>query len=405
MVTCAVVSRRVAWTVALLGALTMTVSQVDRTMLAVLAPSVTKALEISETAYGWLTSAFSIAYLVAVPLSGWWIDRAGARRGLLTSVWLWSGVAALHALVPGFATLFMLRIALGIAEGPSFPGAAQTVYRMLPADERSRGFGLLFTGSSLGAMLAAPLASLLYDAGGWRVAFLGTAMIGLAWVPLWRLATRAPAVRAQLDARPTATATTTPPTFRTLVTHPMMVRALIAILAVAPVVGFGMLWTSKYLVRAFQISQGAVGHYVWLPPLGFDAGALLFGDLAARHARRSSAPPRLLFLIAAALASTIACLPLAETAWSGVAIVSLSLVGGGAIYTLVTTDLLARMPSETVSFAGGIMTGAQSVALIAASPLIGRSVDAYQSFDTAAVVLGAVVIPGSAIWLAWRTPR
>jgi MFS family permease len=185
----------------------------------------------------------------------------------------------------------------------------------------------------------------------------------------------------------------------------MMVRALIAILSAAPVVGFGMLWTSKYVVRAFGLSQGTVGHYVWLPPLGLDVGALLFGDLAARHARRSSTPPRLLFLIATALACSIACLPLAETAWSGVAIVAVSLVGGGAIYTLVTTDLLARMPPETISFAGGILTGAQSLALIVASPLIGRSVDAYQSFDTAAIALGAIAIPGAVIWLAWRTPR
>src|SRR5512139_3534781 len=96
----AMVSRRVAWSVALAATFTMTVSYIDRTTLAVLAPSVTKALGISETAYGWLASAFSIAYLLATPLSGWWIDRIGARRGLVWSVLLWTIVAALHAVVP-----------------------------------------------------------------------------------------------------------------------------------------------------------------------------------------------------------------------------------------------------------------------------------------------------------------
>src|SRR5215212_8817730 len=102
-----------AWQVAIVATLTMTVSYVDRQTLAVLAPSVTKALNISNEAYGWLGSAFSIAYLFGTPLSGWWIDRIGARRGLVASVLAWSAVAALHAVVPGFGMLFALRLALG----------------------------------------------------------------------------------------------------------------------------------------------------------------------------------------------------------------------------------------------------------------------------------------------------
>ena len=110
---------------------------VDRQTLAVLAPTVTQALGISEQNYGWLASAFSIAYLVGAPLAGRMIDAVGARRGLLGAVVVWSIVAALHALAPGFAVLFALRIALGLAEAPSFPGAAQTVHRALPRRARS----------------------------------------------------------------------------------------------------------------------------------------------------------------------------------------------------------------------------------------------------------------------------
>src|SRR5262245_56279101 len=135
----------------------MTVSYIDRSTLAVLGPSVKSALDIDATEYGWLTSAFSMAYLIATPLAGWWIGRIGARRGLVGSVLLWTAVSALHALVPGFGVLFALRIALGMAEGPSFPGAAQTIQRVLPPNERARGFGVLFTGSSLGGMIVPPL--------------------------------------------------------------------------------------------------------------------------------------------------------------------------------------------------------------------------------------------------------
>jgi len=392
-------SRRLAWIVTLTAMLTMTVSYIDRSTLAVLAPTVTKALDINETAYGWLTSAFSLAYLVATPLAGWWLDRAGARRGMLASVLVWSLIAAAQAFVPTFAMLLVVRILLGLAEGPSFPGAAQTMQRVLPGRDHPRGFGLLFMGSSIGSMLAPPLVTWLYRLQGWRVAMLATAAIGLLWVPLWITLTSRADVRERLDAR--GAAGQPKPTLAELVRHPLMIRALIAILAVAPSVGFMASWGSKYLVRRFAIDQGDVGHYLWLPPLLLDVGAFGFGDLAARVARGAGVPPRTLFMIAAALASTIALLPMVETPWQGIAVAACSLAGGGGIYTLTTADLLSRMPPTSVSLASGILAGAQSLSLFIANPLIGWTVDRTGDYVAVALGIGFWVLPGAAIWLVW----
>jgi predicted MFS family arabinose efflux permease len=397
--------RRVAWGVALVATLTMTVSYIDRATLAVLAPSVTKALDIDETAYGWLSASFSIAYLVATPLSGWWIDRAGARRGLVYSVLVWSSVAALHALVPGFGALLALRIALGFAEGPSFPGSAQTVQRILPPNERARGFGVLFTGSSIGGMLVPPLASWLYDLAGWRAAFLGTALIGLLWIPLWLYATTRAGVRERLDSPPDVVATAPRPTMRSLVRDPMMLRALVGIFAAAAVLGFLMTWGAKYLERTFGVVQGDVGGYLWLPPLCLDAGAILFGDLASRQRRAPGEPPRLLHAVGAAMAMCLALLPFASTPWEAMAIGGVAYAGGGAIYTLVTADLLSRMPQGSVSSAGGILAGSQSLALIIINPIIGRAVDHTGNYDGVAIVLGLAVVPTSIIWSMWPVRR
>jgi MFS transporter, ACS family, hexuronate transporter len=399
------IDRRVAWAVALAATLTMTVSYIDRATLAVLAPSVTKALDIDETAYGWLSASFSIAYLVATPLSGWWIDRAGARRGLVYSVLLWSSFAALHALVPGFGMLLALRIALGIAEGPSFPGSAQTVQRILPAGERARGFGVLFTGSSIGAMLVPPLASWLYDVSGWRVAFLGTAAIGLLWIPLWMYATSRPGVRQRLDTPAETVANTTRPTMRQLVRDPMMIRALFGIFAAAGVLGFLQTWGAKYLVREFRVLQEDVGQYLWLPPLCLDAGAILFGDLASRQRRAAGAPPRLLHAIAAVMATALALIPLADSPWEAMAFGGIAYAGGGAMYTLVTADVLSRMPQGSVSTAAGILAGSQSLALIIMNPIIGRAVDYTGNYIGVTITLGLLVIPTALIWSMWPVRR
>ena len=79
-------TRGQSWMLVLAATFTMTISYVDRQALAVLAPTITRELHISETRYGLMMSMFSLAYLVGAPFAGRWIDRVGARRGLLAAV-------------------------------------------------------------------------------------------------------------------------------------------------------------------------------------------------------------------------------------------------------------------------------------------------------------------------------
>jgi predicted MFS family arabinose efflux permease len=392
-------SRRTAWTVAMVATLTMTVSYIDRSSLAVLGHSVSKALDINETQFGWLASAFSIAYLFATPLAGWWIDRIGARRGLVISVLLWTTVAALHAIVPGFGILFAMRIALGITEGPSFPGASQTIQRVLPPEERPRGFGVLFTGSSIGGMIVPPLAGALFNIGGWRFAFLGTALAGLLWIPAWILVTRHPDVRARLDAH-TVKTDAPRPKLVDLARDRNVLRAWAAILAVAPVTGFGVTWGAKYLIAEQGLTQGQVGHYLWLPPLLFDLGAVVFGDLASRRPSRR----RALFVVGMLLATGIGFVHYADGPWPAVVVLGVAMAGGGVVYTLATADVLGCMPPNAISFAAGTIAAAQSMIHIIGNPLVGASIDHTGSYTAALVTTAAWVIPGCIAWLAIR-PR
>ena len=173
------------WSLAAVTTLAMSLSYVDRQTLSVLAPTITKALGISDVGYGWLGAAFSPPYLAGGPLAGMWIDRVGARRGLLGAVVAWSAVAALHALAPGFGALFAVRLALGLAESPTFPGGVQVVQRGLPGRSRARHVAPLRRDGAR------------WDAGsphrhrprgrfGWRAAFLGTAALAAAWRPVGR---------------------------------------------------------------------------------------------------------------------------------------------------------------------------------------------------------------------------
>lgn len=396
-----------AWLVVLVATSTMTVSYVDRQALAVLAPTITHDLELSETAYGWVGSAFSVAYLVGAPLAGLLVDRIGARRALPAAVLVWSAVAGAHALVVGFASLVALRIALGTAEAPSFPSAAQTVARVLPPEQREAGFGVLFTGSSIGAAIAAALLPWLEARYGWRAALLVSAAVGLSWLPVWWAATAHPAVRAALTApRPDDGGGLGP--LWAIARHPAVVRAVLAVLASAPINGFGLVWGAKVLVARHALVQADVGRYLWLPPLLFDAGAVGFGVLAALRTRRtgSDAPHRALFAVAGLLLACIGTLGVfgapSETTW----VIGVALAGGGAVYTLCTADMLGRVPPSQIAAAGSITAAAQSIALIIAFPVVGRVLDAtHGDYLRVGIGLAAWSVPGVVLWLLWDPRR
>jgi ACS family hexuronate transporter-like MFS transporter len=387
----------------------MSVSYIDRQALAAIAPSVRASLGIDHTQFGWLVSAFSMAYLVGAPAAGVVVDRLGARRGFAVAVVVWSMVAGAHALVTSFAMLFALRVLLGAAEAPSFPAAAQAVRRALPGARRTAAFGLLFTGSSIGSMVAAPLALSLEGRYGFRTAFSGTAAVGLLWIPLWLFMTRGDAIPA--EPRPSAPTPSVP--WLEVVRSPAVLRAVVAVFGSAPALMFVLNWSSQYLVEQWHMPKLETRWYLVVPPLLFDVGAVGFGwwastretpDAPATKAGTQTATRQThtpLFTLAAALASLLVLAPLAPSPGIAMAVFGAAAAGGGGIYVLVTADMLSRVPLDKTSAAGGMTAGAQSLAHILASPLVGMAVDRTHSYQAALVVLGLVVVPTSLAFVLW----
>jgi len=398
-----------AWAVVSIAVLAMTVSYVDRQALAALAPTVTSALGIDHTRYGWLTSAFSFAYLVGAPLGGVLVDRVGARRGLAGSLAAWSLIAAAHAAAPSFGALLALRVLLGLAEAPSFPGAAQTVRRVLDGGARDAGLGMIFTGSSVGAMIAGPITVALHMRFGWRAAFVGVAFVGLAWLPAWLTATRGAAgerLGARLPGLRATDASSAGDAFVALgelARMRMVMRSLVLIVTSAPAFMFGMSWFPLYLAGTHRISQAHLGAYVWVPPLLFDFGAIGFGAIATHV--RSARGPRALVAVSGLLVATLAVVPAADAAgagpWVATTLVATALAGVGALFSVVTGDMIARVDPARVSRVTGLAAAAQSLAHIVAGPVVGRAVDRAHGYAGVLPVLGLLAIPGAILWITW----
>jgi ACS family hexuronate transporter-like MFS transporter len=382
----------------------MAVSYVDRQTLSVLAPTVTQALGISDTAYGFLVMAFAISYLLVGPSAGALVDRIGARRGLPAAIVAWTLVAAAHALAPGFAALFVLRLLLGATEAPSFPAAAQVVQRALPPADRSRGMSAQFVGMSFGAMLAPAMANELASRFSWRAAFVGTAAIAAAWLPLWWAVTRKRDVRAALDTRPPARAAVRP---LDAGLHPAMRRGLVGVLAVVPASTFMLSWEAKFYVHETHLVQATLTPYLVTSAVLYDVGALLFGDLASRRsrARGDASPPRLLLAVGTLLlGSGMVVLWGAHT--PAVALAGMALVGAGrgAIVTLTISDTLARMPQPAVAAAAGVIASVQSLCAIVVSPIVGAVVE-HHGYSGLVLGLGAWAVPLAVAWIVWPAPE
>jgi ACS family hexuronate transporter-like MFS transporter len=362
--------RRDAWILVICAVLTNTVSFLDRNTLTTISPSVIKGLDIDQTMYGFALTAFACSYLIASPFAGRMLERIGARRGLLIAVLVWSTVSGLHALAVAYPLLLAMRAALGVAESPCLPGASQVIVRALPPPSRARAFGLLFIGSSLGGICAAPIAGYFDTRWGWQSAFLATATIGLAWVPIWLAVAFRQRSREVID-RPTEKPAGAPPaSLRAVLRDPIVLRGVLTVFFTSLPLSFPGGWGSQLLSVDFHIKN--VTHYNWLPSLGIDVGGLFFGDLMSRRYRRRGVGPDPAALTLALFLVTLGTWGAAASPDPWLAMISLGLILTGAtgVYTVMLAETTAHVPHAAAMIAGSV-TAVQALAFIVVSPLIG----------------------------------
>ena len=397
------VSRRGAWVLALVATFTMVVSYLDRQVLAVLSNEICHDLHIDETHYGFLASAFSIAYLVGTPLAGKWLDAIGVRRGLLIAVCAWTVVSAFHSLAFTFAAMFGMRILLGFAESPSFPGSAQTISRTMPVKERPRALGILFAGSPIGAIIAAPLSAVIAAHYGWRASFLGVAAIGAIWIPVWLFAAWRNPARDLLDLRAHAQTPQAKLSLPALLREKAVYRAMILVVGVAPTAGFLLLWGAKFMRHEFHATLQQLGALLIIPSLCFDIGSISFGDLAARRRKKFSnhdgKADSALLITGMLLVSCVGFLSFTQSPLQAALVMGVALAGAGGLFAMLTSDMLTRISPSLSARAAGFTAASQSLAYIIANPLIGKSVDAFSNYRVATFALAAAAIPACVAWL------
>src|SRR5260370_14955458 len=115
------------------------ISYIDRNTLALLIPTIMKETHLSAEQYGFIVSAFSVAYMVSNPVWGRLLDRFGLRAGMMAAVAFWTVASMTHSIARGFLTFAIARTALGLVEGATFPVGLPAVVHTFPPAKPASG--------------------------------------------------------------------------------------------------------------------------------------------------------------------------------------------------------------------------------------------------------------------------
>ncbi|MGV3590234.1 MAG: MFS transporter [Gammaproteobacteria bacterium] len=154
----------------------------DRNAINVLMPSIVGDLGLSNTQVGMLGSGLSAAWAISAYVVGAWSDRSGLRKPfLLASTIVFSLCSSLSGLAGSFATLLLVRIVMGFAEGPFLPICFAIMNVESTPSRRGVNAGLMQNvfASLLGTTLAPIVLTWLSQEFGWRPAFYFTGIPGL----------------------------------------------------------------------------------------------------------------------------------------------------------------------------------------------------------------------------------
>jgi len=163
---------------------------VDRGSIAVASPLMKGELQLSNEAYGWAVSAFFWVYAPVQLFAGWLCDRFSVYKLLATGILIWAASTLLMGFVGGFASLFVLRIMLGIGESLAFPGSSKIIARHVPAERRGVANAALAMGIALGPAVGTLVGGLILNFYGWRAIFFTFGILTLLWLAPWRQAVR-----------------------------------------------------------------------------------------------------------------------------------------------------------------------------------------------------------------------
>ncbi|CAN7463092.1 MFS transporter [Duganella sp. LjRoot269] len=408
---------RVRWLIlAILFAVT-TINYADRATIAIAGPELKKLLGLSPVQMGFVFSAFAWSYVLAQLPGGWLLDRFGSKVTYFFSIFLWSTFTMLMGTV-GFltgaaavATLFTLRLLIGAAEAPSFPGNSRLASAWFPTAERGTAAAIFNSAQYFATVLFAPLMGWLVHSFGWQSVFYVMGALGIVMSFVWRKTVYGPKDHPRINAAELAyieaggalvdlesknkvAATTELDTWsciRQLLGNRMLLGVYIGQYCINTLTYFFLTWFPVYLVTERHMTILKAGFVAALPAVAGFLGGVLGGVISDRMIKsgKSLSMARKTPIVGGMLLamSMIVC-NYVDADWLVVLVMSLAFFGKGvgALGWAVVAD---TSPKEAGGMSGALFNTFGNTAGITTPIVIGYILQETGSFAGALVFVGA----------------
>ena len=225
---------------------------------------------IPDDAFGYIASAFFIAYMISNAFSGFVIDKLGTRIGYSLSMAFWTTAGILHSLAMTPFQFGFFRFLLGIGEAGNWPAAIKLTSEWFPPNERSTASGIFNSGAAVGAVVAPPLIAWLGTTYGWQITFVVIGVLGYLWLALFWFTYYTPKKVVK-----EAKARIIPPL--KLIKNRFVSALTLSKVFMDPVWYFITFWIGRYLADVYGWNLAKIGWFAMFPFIVADFGNILGG--------------------------------------------------------------------------------------------------------------------------------
>jgi predicted MFS family arabinose efflux permease len=356
-------------------------SQFYRVSNSVIAPELTRDLDLSARQLGWAGSAFFFAlFAVQVPV-GMWFDRYGARR-TVAALSLLAVLGALWIAAAGDAAdLIGGRAIVGVGCAASFMSVVFLCSRWFEPAKLATALSWVFAASNIGTLAAATPLAWVAATVGWRNGFVGLAVVTVAVAAAFYAFVRdrppdkpAPAVRRESlgeIVKGLLEVWTTPGLVPVLAMHFFAYATMLTVLGV---------WGGPYLYDVHKLDAVSRGNVLLAMGVAQILGILAYGpmDRLLRSRKKVVLGGT---AISAMLLALLALLPRPPLALAIVLLTALCFFC--AFGTVIVAQGRALFPDRLAGRGVTAVNMAQCLGLTVLPALVGYIVEAFGNADTA----------------------
>jgi len=144
-----------------------------------LLPVIAEGVHVSIPSAGLLISAYALGVMVGAPIMTLLLARLRAKHALLALVSIFILGNLLSAMAPGYWALLASRLVTSLNHGAFFGIGSVVAANLVAPEKRASAVATMFMGLTIANIGGVPAATWIGQQIGWRMAFAGTAGLGL----------------------------------------------------------------------------------------------------------------------------------------------------------------------------------------------------------------------------------